>query len=72
MLWDSAPVIRMAAGRGVSVDPKDLGELTVSMLRGEEGFQAKEVRKLVRLPGRQPPFDVVIIPCRCSSAWPRR
>ena len=61
-LWDSAPVIRMAAGRGVSVDPKDLGELTVSTLRGEEGFQAKEVRKLVDYVARQPPFDVVIVP----------
>jgi glycosyltransferase involved in cell wall biosynthesis len=61
-LWDSAPVIRMAAGRGVSVDPKDLGELTVSTLRGEEGFQAKEVRKLVDYVAKQPPFDVVVIP----------
>src|SRR4249920_3802434 len=46
-LWDAAPVIRIASGRGVSVDPRDLGELTVSMLRGEDGNQAKEVRKLV-------------------------
>jgi glycosyltransferase involved in cell wall biosynthesis len=61
-LWDSAPVLRMAAGRGVSVDPKDLGELTVSTLRGEDGFQAKEVRKLVEYVARQPPFDVVIVP----------
>jgi glycosyltransferase involved in cell wall biosynthesis len=61
-LWDSAPVIRMAAGRGVSVDPKDLGELTVSTLRGEEGFQAKEVRKLVDYVAKQAPFDVVVIP----------
>src|SRR5262245_3651487 len=61
-LWDSAPVIRMASGRGVSVEAKDLGELTVSTLRGEEGFQAKEVRKLVDHVARQPPFDVVVIP----------
>ena len=61
-LWDSAPVIRLATGRGVSVDPKDLGELTVSTLKGEEGFQAKEVRKLVEYLAGEPPYDVVIIP----------
>ncbi len=61
-LWDAAPVIRMAAGRGVSVDPKDLGELTVSTLKGEEGYQAKEVRKLVEYVAKEPPYDVVIIP----------
>lgn len=61
-LWDAAPVIRLAAGRGVSVDPKDLGELTVSTLKGEEGYQAKEVRKLVDYVASQPPYDVVMIP----------
>src|SRR5262245_46651963 len=61
-LWDSAPVIRMASGRGVSVEAKDLGELTVSTLRGEDGYQAKEVRKLVSYVAGQPPFDVVVIP----------
>jgi glycosyltransferase involved in cell wall biosynthesis len=61
-LWDAAPVIRMAAGRGVSVDARDLGELTVSTLRGETGFQAKEVRKLVDHVRGLPAFDVVVIP----------
>jgi glycosyltransferase involved in cell wall biosynthesis len=59
-LWDAAPVIRMASGRGVSVDAKDLGELTVSTLRGEDGYQAKEVRKLVAHVARLPAFVVVI------------
>ena len=61
-LWDIPAVIRAATGRGVSVDPKDLGDLTVSTLRGEEGFQAKEVRKLVQYLEGQPPFEVVVIP----------
>jgi glycosyltransferase involved in cell wall biosynthesis len=61
-LWDSAPVIRMASGRGVSVEAKDLGELTVSTLRGEDGYQAKEIRKLVAHVARLPRFDVVVIP----------
>lgn len=61
-LWDLPAVIKAAAGRGVKVEPKDLGELTVSALRGEEGFQAKEVRKLLRHLERLPAFDVVVIP----------
>jgi glycosyltransferase involved in cell wall biosynthesis len=61
-LWDVPAVIKAATGRGVSVDPHALGELTVSTLRGEEGFQAKEVRKLVRHLEGLPPFDVVTIP----------
>jgi len=61
-LWDLPGVIRAATGRGVSVDPKALGEMTVSTLRGEEGFQAKEVRKLVRHLEALPPFDLVVLP----------
>lgn len=61
-LWDAAGVIRAATGRGVSVDPKALGELTVSTLRGEEGFQAKEFGKLLRFLHEQPPFDLVLVP----------
>jgi glycosyltransferase involved in cell wall biosynthesis len=61
-LWDIPGVIRAATGRGVSVDPSDLGEMTVSTLKGEDGFQAKEVQKLVHYLERQPPFDLVVIP----------
>jgi glycosyltransferase involved in cell wall biosynthesis len=61
-VWNIPAVIRAAAGRGVSVDPKALGELTVSMLRGEDGFQAKEVRKLVRHVEGQAPYDLVALP----------
>ncbi|HVR70252.1 MAG TPA: glycosyltransferase family 1 protein, partial [Vicinamibacteria bacterium] len=34
-IWDSGPVIRALAGRSVSVNPRLLGELTLSMLKGE-------------------------------------
>src|SRR5260370_16428017 len=61
-IWDSAAVIRAFAGRAVSVDAKVLGELTVSTLRGEEGFQAKEVRKLVRFLKAQPRYEVIVLP----------
>jgi glycosyltransferase involved in cell wall biosynthesis len=66
-LWDIPAVIRAAAGRGVSVDPRALGELTVSTLRGEQGFQAKEVRKLVRYLEGLPAFDLVVLPVALLS-----
>ena len=40
-LWDAPWALRMASKRQIKVDPKSLGELTVSMLRGERGFQSK-------------------------------
>lgn len=61
-LWDVPAVIKAATGRGVSVDPKDLGELTVSMLKGEQGFQAKETEKLIAYLTTLPPFDLVVLP----------
>ena len=44
---DHPALLRLLAGRAASVDPKGLGELTVSMLRGESGNQSKELDKLV-------------------------
>src|SRR6185295_19448710 len=61
-LWDSDAALRLATGRGVSTDPKRLGELTVSMLRGEDGFQRKEIVKLVEWLRGLPPFDVIVLP----------
>jgi hypothetical protein len=43
-LWDSEWALRLATSKQISVDPKHLGELTVSMLRGEQGLQQKEIR----------------------------
>jgi glycosyltransferase involved in cell wall biosynthesis len=61
-VWDRPAVIKMATGRGVTVDPQQLGELTVSTLRGEGGNQAKEIRKLLRHLESLPAFDLVSIP----------
>jgi glycosyltransferase involved in cell wall biosynthesis len=46
--WLDRPgVLRLLAGRGASVDPAKLGDLTVSMLRGEEGNQSRQLDQLV-------------------------
>ena len=44
-LWDSLPALKAASRRSIAVNPRHLGELTVSMLRGEDGYQRKEIRQ---------------------------
>ncbi len=61
-LWDAAPVIRAFAGRSMQVDPRVLGEMTVSMLKGEDGHQRKEFDKLIDWLRDEPPPDIVNIP----------
>ena len=61
-LWDSNWALRLATKRQIKVDPKSLGELTVSMLRGENGFQKKEIGKLLDWLRSEPRFDVVNLP----------
>ena len=45
-LLDSPALIDSMTRMSMSVNPEDLGDLTVSMLQGDEGKQAKEVEKL--------------------------
>ena len=61
-LWDAAPVIRALAGRSMKVDPRVLGEMTVSMLKGEDGHQRKEFEKLIAWLKDEPRPDIVNIP----------
>jgi glycosyltransferase involved in cell wall biosynthesis len=61
-LWDSDWALRLATSRQIKVDPANLGELTVSMLKGERGFQRKEIRKLLDWLATEPRFDVVNLP----------
>lgn len=45
-LLDNPALLASVSKRAVSVDPSQLGEMTVSMLRGEAGHQRKELEKL--------------------------
>jgi glycosyltransferase involved in cell wall biosynthesis len=61
-LWDSSLMLKLASSRGIQTQPRLLGELTISMLKGEDGFQGKELHKLLHwLKGQTPP-DVVNLP----------
>ena len=44
---DSPALLRRAAARSGMTSARDLGELTLSMLQGEEGRQAKELEKVI-------------------------
>src|ERR1700693_1471999 len=61
-LWDSEWALKLAARRSIPVNPRLLGELTVSMLRGEQGFQRKEIRKLTTWLRTQAAPDIVTLP----------
>ncbi|MGH9967296.1 MAG: glycosyltransferase family 4 protein [Pyrinomonadaceae bacterium] len=61
-LWDSKPMLTLASRRSISTSPKMLGEMTVSMLKGEDGFQHKEIEKLTAWARHEQPPDVVSLP----------
>jgi len=65
-LWEAPWMLKLAAQTSIEVDPHLLGGMTVSMLRGEGGFQLKEIRKLSawlkEWLGHEAPPDVVTLP----------
>src|SRR5215203_5248358 len=61
-LWDSKLALKLAARSSLQTSPRMLGELTVSMLKGEEGNQRKEFEKLLDWLKTEPPFDIVSLP----------
>ena len=58
-LWEAPWLIRALADRLVSTRPETLGDLTVSMLEGQRGYQAKEIEKLVHWLKGQPKPDII-------------
>jgi glycosyltransferase involved in cell wall biosynthesis len=61
-LWDAPRVIKAFTSGSIAVDPGQLGALTVSTLRGEDGHQRKEIEKLLSWVSDEPKPDVVNIP----------
>ena len=61
-LWDSPAVIRALSSRAISTDARLLGDLTISMLRGEHGALRKEFEKLVDWMREEPRPDVIDLP----------
>ena len=61
-IWDSKPMLSFASRRSISTSPKMLGEMTVSMLKGEAGFQQKEISKMLDWLNAEGKPDVISLP----------
>jgi len=60
--WLSSPqVLKWASGRAAKTRASDVGELTISMLRGEEGQQAAELEQLIAWLKEQSRADIVCL-----------
>ena len=60
--WLDRPgLLRWASRRGSMTEPADLGEITVSILRGEEGRQRAEIQRLVKELGHEERPEVVVL-----------
>lgn len=60
-ILESPPLLRWAAGRAARTRPEDVGDLTVSMLQGEEGNQARELEELIGWLRDQPHPDAICL-----------
>jgi glycosyltransferase involved in cell wall biosynthesis len=58
---DTRPILGLAARKAGMTDPADLGALTISMLRGSEGHQKKEVERLCRYLETLEKHDVICL-----------
>ena len=61
-LWDSKTVLSLASRKSISTNPQMLGEMTVSVLKGEDGFQRKEIEKLIEWLKHEDTPDIINLP----------
>ncbi len=60
--WLASPgILKWAAGRAAKTRADSLGDLTLSMMRGEEGNQARELDELIVWLKTQPPPDIICL-----------
>jgi glycosyltransferase involved in cell wall biosynthesis len=60
-LMAARPLLKWAGSKAAKTRPESLGDLTLSMLRGEEGFQARELDELIAWLRTQPKPDVICL-----------
>ena len=61
-LFDAPWLIKAASSGSISTDPRSLGELTISMLKGQDGNQRKEFDKMMEWLVSEPAPDVIQLP----------
>jgi glycosyltransferase involved in cell wall biosynthesis len=59
-LLDSAPLIRLATRRVIATDPRQLGQMTASVMEGAQGPHGREMRRIIERLRRLKP-DVVLL-----------
>ncbi len=60
-LFDGRRLLTWASGKMHMTSPRDLGEIMLSMLDGDDGLQRKEVRTLARYLADRGPWDIISI-----------
>src|SRR2546426_3294152 len=60
-LLESPRLLNWAAGKAAKTRPEDVGDLTISMLRGEEGNQTRELNELIGWLKQHPHPDVICL-----------
>lgn len=71
-LFDSPRLLKWAAGKAARTRAADVGELNLSMLRGEEGSQTRELEDLIAWLATQPRPDVVFLSNALLAGFARR
>jgi len=71
-LLDAPALLKWAAGKAAKTRAEDVGELTVSMLRGEEGNQARDLDELVDWLAARPHPDAVFLSNALLAGLARR
>ena len=61
-LWDAPWMLKLASQTSIRVNPDSLGAMTVSMLRGEAGYQLKDIRKLTTFLRTEEAPDIATLP----------
>lgn len=70
-LLDAPWLIRAATSGSSSTDPRSLGDLAISMLKGEGGYQRKEFKKLLAWLASEAPPNVIQLPNALLSGLAR-
>lgn len=60
-LLSSPGLLKLAGSKAAKTRAADVGELTISMLRGEEGNQARDLEEMIGWFHSQPPLDVICL-----------
>ena len=68
-IWDAPWVIRLATKRQIKVDPGSLGQMTVSMLKGEQGFRPRRSPSCSNGSAANAGSTSSTSPMPCCSAW---